>query len=63
MSLAAMAHLAKGPCPNSLLMLKVENSLIFLVGTRIPTVSLKTSIRDIVWNNSDDKTITTVRMG
>jgi hypothetical protein len=37
-SLAAMTHLAEGLCFNALLTLKVENS-IFLVGTRIPTVS------------------------
>jgi hypothetical protein len=38
-SLAAMAYLADGLCFNALLMLKVENSLICLVGTRIPTES------------------------
>jgi hypothetical protein len=52
-SLAAVTHLAEGLCFNKLLTLKVENSLICLVGTRIPTVSkmegqfifpLKTSI-------------------
>jgi hypothetical protein len=38
-SLAAMTHVAEGLCFNSLLTLKVENSLICLVGTRIPVVS------------------------
>jgi hypothetical protein len=38
-SLAAMTHLAEGLCFNALLTLKVENSLICLVGTRIPTES------------------------
>jgi hypothetical protein len=38
-SLAAMTHLAEGLCSNALLTLRVENSLICLVGTRIPTVS------------------------
>jgi hypothetical protein len=56
-SLAAMTHLAEGLCFNALLTLKVENSLIFLVGTRIPTESkmkgqfilpLKTFIRNKV---------------
>jgi hypothetical protein len=37
--LAAMMHLAGGLCFNALLTLKVENSLICLVGTRIPTMS------------------------
>jgi hypothetical protein len=55
MSLAAMTHLAEGLCLNALLTLKVENSFICLVGTRIPTESmmewqfilpLKTSIRN-----------------
>jgi hypothetical protein len=36
-SLAAMTHLAEGLCFNALLTLKVENSLICLVGTRIAT--------------------------
>jgi hypothetical protein len=38
MSFAAMTHLAEGLCLNALLKLKVENSPIWLVGTRIPTV-------------------------
>jgi hypothetical protein len=38
-SLAAMTHMAEGLCFNALLTLKVENSLICLVGTLIPTVS------------------------
>jgi hypothetical protein len=54
-TLAAMTHLAEGLCFNALLTLKVENSLICLVGTRIPTESkmegqfilpLKTFIRN-----------------
>jgi hypothetical protein len=54
-SLAAMMHLTEGLCFNSLLTLKVENSLICLVDTRKPTVSkmegqfilpLKTFIRN-----------------
>jgi hypothetical protein len=54
-SLAAMTHLAEGLCFNALLMLKAENSVIFFVDTRIPTVSkmegqfilpLKTFIRN-----------------
>jgi hypothetical protein len=36
---AAVAHLAEGLCFNALLTLKAENSLIRLVGTRIPTVA------------------------
>jgi hypothetical protein len=40
MSLAAMAHLAEGLCLSALLTLKVENSLICLVGTRIPAVPM-----------------------
>jgi hypothetical protein len=53
--LAAMTHLAEGLCFNALLTLNVDNSLIRLVGTRIPTVSkmegqfilpLKTFIRN-----------------
>jgi hypothetical protein len=40
MSFAAMTHPAEGQCLNALLTLKVENSLIFLVGIRIPTVSM-----------------------
>jgi hypothetical protein len=38
-SFAAMTHLTEGLALNALLTLKVENSLICLVGTRIPTVS------------------------
>jgi hypothetical protein len=38
-SFAAMAHLAEGVCINAILVLKVENSLICLVGTRTPTMS------------------------
>jgi chromosome condensin MukBEF MukE localization factor len=34
-----MTHLAEGLCFNELLTLKVENSLICLVGTRIATMS------------------------
>jgi hypothetical protein len=54
-SLAAMMYLAEGLCSNALLTLKVENSLICLVSTRIPTESkmerqlilpLKTFIRN-----------------
>jgi hypothetical protein len=54
-SLAAMTRLAEGLCFNTMLTMKVENSLICLVGTRIPTVSkmegqfilpLKTFIRN-----------------
>jgi pyruvate formate-lyase activating enzyme-like uncharacterized protein len=36
----AVAQQAEGLCLNALLMLKVENSLICLVGTEIPTVSM-----------------------
>jgi hypothetical protein len=52
-----MVHLAEGVCLNALLTLKVENTLICLVGTRVPAVSkmerqlvlpLKTLIRNIV---------------
>jgi hypothetical protein len=32
---AAMMHLPEGPCLSALLTVKVENYLIFLVGTRI----------------------------
>jgi hypothetical protein len=39
-SFVAMTHLAEELFLNTLLTLKVENSLIFLVGTRIPTVSM-----------------------
>jgi hypothetical protein len=39
-SFEAMTHLAEGLFLNVLLTLKVENSLICLVGTRIPTVSM-----------------------
>jgi hypothetical protein len=42
-SFAAMTHLAEGLCLNAVLTLKVENSLIFLVDTRIPTVSMTES--------------------
>jgi hypothetical protein len=38
-SLTAVTHLAEGLCFNALLTLKIENSLMCLVGTRIPTVS------------------------
>jgi hypothetical protein len=50
-----MTHLAEGLCFNALLRLKVENSLICLVGARIPTeckiegqfiLPLKTFIRN-----------------
>jgi hypothetical protein len=41
MSLAEMAHVAEGLCLNALLTQKAEISLISLVGTRIPTVSMK----------------------
>jgi hypothetical protein len=37
-SFAAMTHLAEGLCFNALLTLKVENSLICLVGTHIASV-------------------------
>jgi hypothetical protein len=40
MSFAALAHLAEGLCLRALLTLKAEKSLICLVGTRIPTVSM-----------------------
>jgi hypothetical protein len=36
----ALANLAEGLCLHALLTLKVENSLIHLVGARIPTVSM-----------------------
>jgi hypothetical protein len=39
-SFAAMTHLAEGLFLSALLTLKVEHSLICLVGTRIPTVSM-----------------------
>lgn len=39
MSFEAPAHLAEGLCLNTRLML-VENSLIFLVGTQIPIMSM-----------------------
>jgi hypothetical protein len=35
-----MVHLAEGLCIRTLLTLKVENSLLFLVRTRILTVSI-----------------------
>jgi hypothetical protein len=35
-SFAVMMHLVEGLCFNALLMPKVQNSIIFLVGTRIP---------------------------
>jgi hypothetical protein len=37
---AAMTHLAEGLCLSALLTLKVENVLICLAGTQIPTVSM-----------------------
>jgi hypothetical protein len=40
MSFSAMTRLAKGLRRSALLTLKVENSLICLVGTRIPSVSM-----------------------
>jgi hypothetical protein len=40
MSFATVTHLAEGLCLRALLTLKVENCLICLVGTRIPTVSV-----------------------
>jgi hypothetical protein len=40
MSFAAMTNLAEGLCLNVLLTVEVENSLIYLVGIRIPTVSM-----------------------
>jgi hypothetical protein len=40
MPFAAMTHPAEGLCLSALLTLKVENSLICLAGTRIPTVSM-----------------------
>jgi hypothetical protein len=40
MSLAAMTHLAGGLCLNAPYTLKVKNSLICLVGTRIETMSM-----------------------
>jgi hypothetical protein len=36
-SFAAMMQLAEGLCINALLMVKVQNSLIYLLGTQIPT--------------------------
>jgi hypothetical protein len=39
-SFATMAHLAEGQCVGALLTPKVEDSLSFLVGTRMPTVSV-----------------------
>jgi hypothetical protein len=63
MSFAAMMHLAEGLCLNVLLTLRVENYLICLVGTRIPTVSMmelqfilplkklkKQNLDVVVWN-------------
>jgi hypothetical protein len=38
MSFAAMAHQDEGLCLRKLLTLKVENSRMYLVGTRIPSV-------------------------
>jgi hypothetical protein len=38
MSSVAMTHITEGLCLNALFMLKVENSLICLVGTCIPTI-------------------------
>jgi hypothetical protein len=40
MPFAAMAYLAEGLCLNALLNLKAENTFIYLVGTRITTVSM-----------------------
>jgi hypothetical protein len=40
MSFAAMTHLAEGLRFNALLTLKILSPLIYLVGTRIPTVSM-----------------------
>jgi hypothetical protein len=40
MSFAAVTHLTEGLCLNALLTVKAENSLICLVGTRIPTVAI-----------------------
>lgn len=37
---AFMTNRADGPCPNSLLTMKVETSLICLVDTQILTVSM-----------------------
>jgi hypothetical protein len=39
-SFVAMTHLAEGLFLNALLTPEVENSLVCLVGTRIPTVSM-----------------------
>jgi hypothetical protein len=44
LAFAAMTHLAGGLCLSAPLTLKVENSLICLAGTRIPTVT--------VWNDN-----------
>jgi hypothetical protein len=38
--LAAIAHLAEGLCLSTMLTLKVEDSHICLMGTRLPTVSI-----------------------
>jgi hypothetical protein len=40
MSFPAVMNLAEGLCLNALLKLQVENSLICLAGTRIPTVAM-----------------------
>jgi hypothetical protein len=40
MSFVAVTHLAEGLCRNAPLTLKVEISLIFLVGLRIPAMSM-----------------------
>jgi hypothetical protein len=48
MSFGATTHLAKRPCLKALLMLKVENSLICLVGIRIPMITTTTIIIIII---------------
>jgi hypothetical protein len=40
MSFSAMMHLDEGLCLNAMPTLKLENTLILLVGTRISTVSM-----------------------
>jgi hypothetical protein len=37
---AAVTHLVEGLSPETLLTLKMENSLVYFVGTRRPTVSV-----------------------
>jgi hypothetical protein len=56
MSLAAVAHLTEGVCLNALLALGVENSLICLAGTQIPTNSVHDAVAmDFAFENMNKK--------